>query len=369
MAGRRGSSTRMSGSGGFGGGDRGAAGGGGGVRVVPDRARRRARAGDRAGQGPPFDPVPMFHNLVLQTPARCPTTRPIPAARRAVVHALRRAGAARRRPRRQDDVAVPRGTRPRRAFERLSARFDTGLAERGTWPRTTRSSTRPSSKPPPAADAGQKDVVNGSSMPEDWTPARTRQIDRDGRWTLNAAEEAACTQRRGPHGSARDSGADVRLQEHVRVDHEHGSVRRFAVTHAAAHDGAQAARCSTPATPRGRSGRTPPSVRQPDIGVLERRSLKPEFQRPKPRDSPCRATSPVATPAAPASVGAWSGVRRPEAPFRPRGPHRQQGPRHSETRAGNLAYDSPAWHRCKIGLSPESAEIARARCAGRPKRT
>ena len=81
--------------------------------------------------------------------------------------------------------------------------------------------------------------MKGGGIPEDWTPARTRQIDRDGRWTLKRG-------RRKPPasgGAARTAASEIAVpmfgyKNHVGIDREHGFVRRFTVTHAAAHDGA-----------------------------------------------------------------------------------------------------------------------------------
>ena len=36
----------------------------------------------------------------------------------------------------------------------------------------------------PRLTEAEKAVVKGGGTPEDWKPSRTRQIDRDGRWTL-----------------------------------------------------------------------------------------------------------------------------------------------------------------------------------------
>jgi hypothetical protein len=84
----------------------------------------------------------------------------------------------------------------------LFARFDAALAERGYLPKGGQivDATIVEARCPRLTQA-EKDVVKGGGVPEDWMPActaRTRQIDG-----------------------------------------EHSFVRRFTVTRAAAHDGAQ----------------------------------------------------------------------------------------------------------------------------------
>lgn len=71
------------------------------------------------------------------------------------------------------------------AFERLFARFDAALAERGYLAMGGQivDATIVTARHPRLTQT-EKDVVKGGGIPKDWKPARTRQIDRDGRWTL-----------------------------------------------------------------------------------------------------------------------------------------------------------------------------------------
>jgi IS5 family transposase len=83
-------------------------------------------------------------------------------------------------------------------------------------------------------------------------------------------------------------------KNHVGIDREHGFVRRFKVTHAAAHDGAQLGAVLDPGNTASsvwagdrRSARGHTAYRSAaNIERLERRGLKPEFQRAKPRGRP-----------------------------------------------------------------------------------
>lgn len=92
----------------------------------------------------------------------------------------------------------------------------------------------------------EKAIVKGGGVPEGWSKAEAAQIDRDGRWTLK-------------RGRKRPPKADERVATElvvpcfgynnpVTIDRRHGFVRRYTVTHAAAHDGAQLAAVLDPDT-------------------------------------------------------------------------------------------------------------------------
>ena len=68
------------------------------------------------------------------------------------------------------------------AFERLFARFDAALTERGYLAMGGQivDATIVEARRPRLTQA-EKGVVKGGGVPEDWKPARTRQIDREGR--------------------------------------------------------------------------------------------------------------------------------------------------------------------------------------------
>ena len=86
------------------------------------------------------------------------------------------------------------------AFERLFARFDAALSERGYLAKGGQivDATIVEARRPRLTQA-EKDVVKGGGIPEDWQPARSRQIDRDGRWTLKRGRRKPATP---PGGSA-----------------------------------------------------------------------------------------------------------------------------------------------------------------------
>jgi IS5 family transposase len=175
------------------------------------------------------------------------------------------------------------------AFEALFARFDAALAERGYLAKggqivdaTIVEARRPRLR------QDEKEVVKGGGIPEEWKAARTRQIDRDGRWTLKRGKKKPTP----PGGSVRTTAASeiavpmFGYKNHVGIDRAHGFVRRFTVTHAAAHDGAQLGAVLDP-------GNTASSVwadtayrSAANIAMLEGRGLVPQFQRAKPRGKP-----------------------------------------------------------------------------------
>ena len=98
----------------------------------------------------------------------------------------------------------------------------------------------------PRLTQAEKGVVKGGGVPEDWKPARTRQIDREGRWTLKRGK----TKPRPPDGSARAAAPEIAVpmfgyKNHVGIDRAQGFVRRFKVTHAAPMTPPSSAPCST----------------------------------------------------------------------------------------------------------------------------
>jgi transposase, IS5 family len=246
--------------------------------------------GDRARGGrPPYDPVLMFRILVLQTLytlsddqaeyqlrdrlsfmrfAGLALYDPVPDAKTIWLYReqLVRAG----------------------ALERLFARFDAALAERGYLATGGQivDATIVEARRPRLTQA-EKDVVKGGGVPEGWKPARTRQIDRDGRWTLKRGRKKPTP----PGGSARMVGPEIAVpmfgyKNHVGIDRAHGLIRRFTVTHAAAHDGAQLAAVLDPANTASSVWADTAYRSAANLALLERRGLTPEFQRARPRGKP-----------------------------------------------------------------------------------
>ena len=75
-------------------------------------------------------------------------------------------------------------------------------------------------------------------------------------------------------------------KNHLGIDREHGLVRRYAVTPASAHDGAQLPRLLDPANTAGAVWADTAYRSKANLRVLDRRGLNRQFQRPKPRGKP-----------------------------------------------------------------------------------
>lgn len=175
------------------------------------------------------------------------------------------------------------------AFERLFERFDAALRERGFLAMGGQivDATIVEARRPRLNEA-EKAIVKGGGTPEDWRPARTRQVDRDGRWTLKRGRKRPAP----PEGGAARTMTGAILvpsfgyKNHVSIDRVHGLIRRFAVTHAAAHDGAQLGAVLDPANTASPVWADTAYRSKANLALLERRGLAAELQRPKPRGRP-----------------------------------------------------------------------------------
>ena len=188
------------------------------------------------------------------------------------------------------------------AFERLFERFDAALRERGFLAMGGQIVDGEPRRPPPVRgprrtivearrprlNEVEKAIVKGGGTPEDWKPARTRQVDRDGRWTLKRGRKRPAP----PEGGAARTMTGAILvpsfgyKNHVSIDRVHGLIRRFAVTHAAAHDGGQLGAVLDPANTASQVWADTAYRSKANLAFLERRGLAAELQRPKPRGRP-----------------------------------------------------------------------------------
>jgi IS5 family transposase len=170
------------------------------------------------------------------------------------------------------------------AFDRLFARFDEALKAKGYLAMggqivdaTVVEARRP------RLSRSEKQTLKGGGVPPDWSPARRAQIDTEGRWTLKRGKK-----RETPEGEQRRSLSEIVVpmfgyKNHLGIDREHGLVRRFAVTPASAHDGAQLPRLLDPANTAAAVWADTAYRSKANLRVLDRRGLTPQFQRPKPR--------------------------------------------------------------------------------------
>lgn len=84
----------------------------------------------------------------------------------------------------------------------------------------------------------EKTAIREGRIPDDWKekPAKLAQKDRDARWTIKSTK-AKLTEELAPQ-------VDLAIpafgyKNHIAIDRAHGLIRKWAATHAAAHDGAR----------------------------------------------------------------------------------------------------------------------------------
>ena len=172
------------------------------------------------------------------------------------------------------------------AVERLFARFDAILRAKG-WlamggqivDATVIEARRP------RLTKAEKDTIKGGAVPSEWKPARRAQIDRDGRWTLKRGRKRETPANQAP-GHKRQPEIAVPMfgyKYHVGVDREHGLLRRYVVTHAARYDGSQLGAVLDRDNTASDVWADTAYRSAANLALLDRRGLKPQFQRKKPR--------------------------------------------------------------------------------------
>ena len=75
-------------------------------------------------------------------------------------------------------------------------------------------------------------------------------------------------------------------KNHISIDRAHGLIRRFTVTHAAAHDGGQLGAVLDPGNTASHVWADTAYRSKANLALLERRGPTAELQRPKPRGRP-----------------------------------------------------------------------------------
>ena len=175
------------------------------------------------------------------------------------------------------------------AFDRLFARFDEALRERGYLAMggqivdTTVVEARRL-----RLTRGEKETIKGGGIPEGWTPARRAQIDTEGRWTIKRGRKREAS---GGDGQPRSPQGEIAVpvfgyKNHLGIDRAHGFVRRFTVTHAARHDGSQLGVLLDRANLASSVWADTAYRSKANLTRMERRGFFPEVQRPKPRGRP-----------------------------------------------------------------------------------
>ena len=135
----------------------------------------------------------------------------------------------------------------------------------------------------------EKQTLRGGGTPTGWSKARTRQIDRDGRWTIKRGRKPA-----PPAGGNERQAATATpiavpafgYKNHIGIDRRHGFIRRFAVTDAARHDGSQLGAVLDPENTASDVWADTAYRSKANFGLLARRGLVARFRRAKPRGRP-----------------------------------------------------------------------------------
>jgi IS5 family transposase len=170
------------------------------------------------------------------------------------------------------------------AAEKLFARFDALLRARG-WlamggqiiDATVIEARRPRLSPT------EKDTIKGGGTPAEWTPARRAQIDRDGRWTIKRGKKREAGPGGGHQRQVEIAVPVFGYKNHVGIDRAFGFVRRYTVTHAAAYDGGQLGAVLDRDNTASEVWADTAYRSAANLALIERRGLRPQFQRKKPR--------------------------------------------------------------------------------------
>jgi len=136
----------------------------------------------------------------------------------------------------------------------------------------------------PRLNAQEKATIRGGGTPSGWSKARTRQIDREGRWTIKRGRKQT-----PPSGEVqRQAIGEIAVpmfgyKNHLGIDRTHGFIRRFIVTHAARHDGSQLAALLDPENAASGVWADTAYRSKANLRLLDRQRLVAQFQRAKPR--------------------------------------------------------------------------------------
>ena len=135
----------------------------------------------------------------------------------------------------------------------------------------------------PRLTQAEKDTIKGGGTPAEWTPARRAQIDRDGRWTIKRGRQRPAAPGDGHKRQIEIAVPGFGYKNHIGIDREHGFLRRYSVTHAAAHDGGQLGAVLDRDNTASDVWADTAYRSAANLALLERLGLKPQFQRKKPR--------------------------------------------------------------------------------------
>jgi transposase, IS5 family len=182
------------------------------------------------------------------------------------------------------------------ATERLFARFDALLRAKG-W--LAMGGQIPGSSPGTSATViearrprltqAEKGTIKGGGVPAERKPARRAPIDRDGRWTIKRGRKRETAPGDGHKRQPEIAVPVFGYKNHIGIDREHGFLRRYRISHAAAYDGSQLGAVLDPNNTASEVWADTAYRSAANLALLDRRGLKPQFQRKKPRGRPMPA--------------------------------------------------------------------------------
>jgi IS5 family transposase len=128
-----------------------------------------------------------------------------------------------------------------RAIDRLFARLETALKERGYLAmggQIIDATVVPA--PKQRNTEAEKATIKAGEIPEDWNLAKARQKDRDARWSIKYSK--AKVRKDAAPGTAKPVDLAIPMfgyKNHIGIDRTHGLIRTWVASAANAHDGAR----------------------------------------------------------------------------------------------------------------------------------
>ena len=114
-------------------------------------------------------------------------------------------------------------------------------------------------------------------------------IDRDGRWTIKRGRKREAAPGAGHKRQIEIAVPAFGYKNHIGIDRAFGFLRRYTVTHAAAYDGGQLGAVLDRDNTASAVWADTAYRSAANLALLERRGLRPQFQRKKPRSKPMPA--------------------------------------------------------------------------------
>lgn len=208
---------------------------------APLKAALQRGPRDKGGR-PPFDPVLMFKMLVLQALYSL--------SDEAIEYQVKDRLSFQRFLGLGLDGRVPDATtlwlfRERlvkaKAIDALFKRFDAALSAKGYLAmggQILDATIVPA--PKQRNSEAEKTAIKAGEVPADWTPAKTRQKDRDARWTVKYSKAKVKEDADPKAAKAVDLAIPMfGYKNHIGIDRQHGLIRTWVVSAANAHDGAR----------------------------------------------------------------------------------------------------------------------------------